>query len=86
MGKFDRAAFLAEFRAKRLNSLIRQGFPATLTEEQAAIIQQPMDAPENYYCDGEITAAQAKARWIKSLKESGLNDATVKMAVKYIGV
>jgi predicted ATP-dependent Lon-type protease len=55
------------------DQLITYGIsPAELTEEQKYLILEPMEAPENYYCDGEITPRQAYTRWYNRLIDSGL--------------
>ena len=59
-------------------------FPLTVTPEQAIIILEPSEAPENFYCDGEISHAQALANWKRKLKESGLNPTHVAMITKYV--
>lgn len=45
--------------------------PETLTEDQKYIALEPLDAPENYHCDGEISVSQAATRWDRRLKEAG---------------
>ena len=38
------------------NELKQAGFNTDkLTQEQKDVITEPTEAPENYYCDGEIT-------------------------------
>jgi len=48
-------------------------FKLKVTEEQAVIILEPCHAPENFYCDGEISYAQALDNWLDKLKREGLN-------------
>jgi hypothetical protein len=59
-------------------------FKLKVTEEQAVIILEPCHAPENFYCDGEITPRQALINWKRRLNESGLNPYHVSMIKKYI--
>jgi len=53
-----------------------------ITPEQAELIMQPSDAPENFYCDGEISPRQAVAGWKARLVQSGLNAQQIKKAIK----
>lgn len=46
--------------------------PSTLTQEQIELILEPSEAPENFYCDGEISHEEASARWFKRLRQTGL--------------
>lgn len=55
-----------------------------LTKDQIYTILEPIDAPENYYCDGEITPAQAYRRWKQRLKDSGLTPIQVALVIKGI--
>ena len=65
------------------NVIEDMGLPSDkLTEEQIYIILEPMNAPENYYCDGEITPAQADRRWKQRLKDSGLTPIQVALVIK----
>jgi hypothetical protein len=57
-----------------------------LTKDQIYIILEPLEAPENYYCDGEITSAQADARWMRKLKESGLSRIQIAKVIKGINL
>ncbi len=59
-------------------------FHLSVTPEQAIVILQPSDAPENFYCDGEISNAQALANWQEKLKNSGFNPMYVTMLTVYI--
>jgi hypothetical protein len=53
-----------------------------LTENQIDIINQPSEAPENFYCDGEISGSQANSRWLQQLVNSGLNKSDIAKARK----
>lgn len=64
-------------------ALTNAGFNVdSLTEEQKDLIMQPEDAPENFYCDGEISPRQAVAYWKQKLNNSGLSKEDVARAVK----
>jgi hypothetical protein len=43
-----------------------------LSAYQKSVILQPSEAPENYYCDGEITPQQAFNAWNFRLRQCGL--------------
>ena len=47
--------------------------PDELTTEQRYLILEPNEAPENYYCDGEITPAEADRNYIRRLNNCGLS-------------
>lgn len=53
-----------------------------LTENQAYLIMMPTEAPENFYCDGEIKPPIAVAIWIRKMKESGLSKDDINRAIK----
>lgn len=55
-----------------------------LTDAQKYLIMMPHYAPENYYMDGEISAARAKQIWVSKLNSSGLSEADVKRAKKML--
>lgn len=55
-----------------------------LTQNQVDTILIPSHAPENYMCDGEITAKQAEQRWFKQLVQSGLDKKDVAKAMKLV--
>ena len=66
------------------DQLKEAGFnPDTLTQDQKDVILQPMEAPENYMCDGEITPKQAFKSWCQRLRRSGLNETQFKKAIDY---
>ena len=63
-------------------SLKEMGFDYDkLTEQQRYIILEPENAPENYYCDGEITSAQADANWKRRIRNCGLSTADVRKVI-----
>jgi hypothetical protein len=66
------------------NELTKAGFNTDkLTQEQKNVITEPTEAPENYYCDGEITPKQAFKSWCQRLRRSGLNESQFKKAIDY---
>lgn len=63
--------------------LINYGLdPTELTDEQRYLIMEPMEAPENFHCDGEITPAEAEKNWIRRLNSCGLSKLQVYKARK----
>ena len=46
--------------------------PDTLTEDQKDAILTPLEAPENYYHDGEIDENEAHEIWCEQMRETGL--------------
>ena len=61
-----------------------KNFPLSVSPEQAVLILEPSHAPENFYCDGEISSDEAMRNWKRRLKNSGLNPMYVKTIVKYV--
>lgn len=59
-------------------------FPLSVTPQQAMLIEEPNDAPENFYCDGEITPEEALSNWKEKLKYAGFNPMYVKIITKYV--
>lgn len=58
--------------------------PEKLNKEQRIIILQPIDAPENYHHDGEVTPQQASKIWQKKMAEAGFSKADIlKAKIKY---
>jgi len=45
--------------------------PDKLTQDQIDLILEPIEAPENYHHDGEITPDQAQKIWQADLKKAG---------------
>jgi len=56
-----------------------------LTDEQKYMALEPMDAPENYHCDGEISNREADMRWGVRLKEVGFSTLQVYNIKRHIG-
>ena len=46
--------------------------PKEYTDEQIVIIAQPIEAPEDYAHDGELTPFEQKENWLNKLKKVGL--------------
>lgn len=55
-----------------------------LTKDQIDLIILPSEAPENFYCDGEIDHITALKYWKRNLRDSGLDNVQVSKAVKLI--
>ena len=60
--------------------------PEKLTQVQIDIMLQPMEAPENYHQDGEITPAQAKQHWNNQMKRAGFTALQIFSIAKKIGI
>lgn len=72
-----------QFRNIDRKTLTNAGFDYDkLTHKQRDLILQPIDAPENYMHDGEISGDQAFTLWKKSLKNSGLTHEQIDQAVE----
>jgi len=54
----------------------------SLTADQRSVVLIPVEAPENYFCDGEVTRTQAKAMWKRQLQRAGLKPAQITKAVR----
>lgn len=77
--------FAEEYRKDVDQALTKAGFDVTkLTERQRDLIVQPNEAPENFYCDGEISSSQARVNWITNMRNAGLTPQEVTKAVKYV--
>jgi hypothetical protein len=64
-----------DYEKYQKEQIVALGFnPDKLTENQKYILLEPIEAPENYHCDGEITPAQAKQRWTRKMKEAGFKE------------
>lgn len=58
--------------------------PDELTESQKDIILQPLEAPENYAHDGELTPEEQFEAWRYRLANSGLNPTQIRKAYKIV--
>lgn len=59
-------------------------FPLAVTPKQAVIILEPSHAPENFYCDGEVTHEEATEDFKEKLKLVGFNPTYVDLIIKYL--
>ena len=59
-------------------------FPLVVTPKQAVIILEPSDAPENFYCDGEVTHDEAVKDFREKLGLVGFNRNNVNLIMKYL--
>ena len=74
-----------DFKEFDNNELKNLGFdPEKLTQAQKDVILEPINAPENYMCDGEISPAQAKKSWKNKLAYAGLNPLDINKAIKSV--
>ena len=85
-GRIDWDAYDLAEKQDQKKELADLGFPEDLTDDQLYVIRKPMDAPEDYHCDGEITAHQAKVWWLQQLREAGLTPRQVQLARQYNGI
>ncbi len=68
-----------------LDELKAGGFKTEgLTPEQAVLILEPSHAPENFYCDGEITHTQAMENWKNKMMRAGMTPLQRVKAQQYI--
>ena len=68
-----------------IDELTRLGFDHTkFTAEQIRHLLKPSFAPEDYYCDGEITPQQADKAWIMGLIRLGIRGNDFDKALKII--
>ena len=75
--------YAKEYQEARLRELEAVGLTG-LTEEQASVILEPQEAPENFYCDGEVSPMSAKKYWKQRLELSGLTPQQIKTAYYFI--
>jgi hypothetical protein len=59
-------------------------FPLVVTPKQAVIIMEPIEAMENFYCDGEIGHDEAVADFKDRLKMVGFNPTHIGWIVDYL--
>jgi hypothetical protein len=60
--------------------------PDELTDDQRYLIMEPNEAPENFFCDGEITPEEADKNWIKRINNCGLSKLQVYKARKFMDI
>jgi len=74
-----------DYEKYRRNEVISLGYnPDKLSKGQIDIMMEPNEAPENYACDGEISASQALRRWKSRLADEGFAPKEVRDLVKKI--
>jgi len=68
------------------DKLMRElGFdPKAFTRAQIRLTLQPIEAPEDYACDGEVTADEAKEYWVNGLEKYGLTTGQILLIVKRV--
>jgi hypothetical protein len=72
-----------DFEKYQNDTLKQAGFnPKELTEDQKWVILEPIDAPENYHCDGEVTPDEAYDLWHLRLQRAGLDREQISKAIK----
>lgn len=59
--------------------------PEKLTQEQVYIALEPIEAPENYHHDGEVTPIEANTIWTGKLKKAGFTPLQVFNIKRAIG-
>lgn len=85
-GKVDWDAYDEAYKQEQIADLVKRGFRENLTDDQLYVITEPREAPENYHCDGEISNAQAKRKWLRKLAEAGLTAKEIVLAQQYNGI
>jgi hypothetical protein len=73
--------YFEEHRKRQAEKMTKAGL-VNLTENQMALITEPSDSPESYYCDGELTPGFAFNNWINRLRKSGLKTKQIDAAIK----
>ena len=77
--------FQEEYQAEIDAKLKANGFDVSkLTQQQKDIIVEPMEAPENYYQDGELDPKQAYANWVHQLQQYNLDGPDKLKAIKML--
>jgi hypothetical protein len=61
-------------------------FPLVVTPKQAVVILEPVHAPENFYCDGEVSHAEALEDFKERLKMVEFNPTHVDWIIKYLNL
>jgi hypothetical protein len=55
-----------DFKASGLN-------PDDYTDEQMRVIMKPLDAPEDYYQDGEVNDEEAEEIWVWQMQQAEIS-------------
>lgn len=65
-------SFEEQYRQDCEKQILEMGFdPGKLNDTQKDILLQPINAPENYAHDGELSPKQAKENWRSKMKRAG---------------
>lgn len=65
----------------------RMGFkPEEINDSKRYILLEPINAPENYHCDGEISSAQAAVRWKRKMQEAGFTLTETNKVARMYGI
>ena len=68
----------------RKNTLKEMGLNIdNYTDEQIDVILKPLNAPEDYYCDGEISPDQADRIYVKKLANINISREDQIQVLKY---
>lgn len=66
-------------------TLERIGIDTTgLTKDQIELLAEPIEAPENFMCDGEVDTFEAQRMWARGLLELHLTTSFINEASKKI--
>lgn len=55
---------------------------AAYDDRTLSTILMPVWAPENYFCDGEVSPRQARTQWLRSMREQGVSDRDVRLIAR----
>jgi len=76
-----------DYKQYQKGQIASMGFdPEKLTDVQKNVLLEPIEAPENYSCDGEISPDEAKKRWSRKMKEAGFSEIELMNAKIKIGI
>ena len=75
--------YAKEYQEALHRELVSAGLDG-LTEEQENLVLEPREAPENFFCDGEVSPMSAKKYWKKRLEMSGMTPRQMKTAYYFI--
>ena len=76
---------IKKYEQECLDELKAGGFNIDgLTPSQAVIILEPSHAPENFYCDGEVSHAQGLENWKNKMMRAGMTPLQRFKAQQYI--
>lgn len=79
--------FDANYEKYQKGQIEALGFdPDKLTADQKDILLQPMDAPENYHHDGEVSSSEAKQIWSAKMKKAGFTPLKISIVAKAMGL